>query len=132
VKTSEDFRDAAKRASEAVNLHILAHMPAGGGFPDWNGPQPWVAVRLSDGGSDGTLYPSKKAATDHQLHPHQCAYITIPPEGMTVEQARVMLRFTAQMYDAGVQLADPEMQVQPVVRREAIPSVIRALKEGKR
>jgi hypothetical protein len=125
-----DLKDAAKRCSEQVNLHILAHTRSGDMVPDWGSSTPWVAIRLSDGGSDGILYDSKRQATEHQLHPHQCAYITVPPEGMTPEQARVMLKFTKQMYDAGVQLADPDMQVQPVVRKEAIPSVIRALKRG--
>lgn len=127
----EDWTDAAKRCSDVVTLHIQAHTTGADMLPDWGMHAPWIAVRLSDGGSDGNLYDTKKQATEHQLHPHQCAYILIPPEGMTPEQARIMLKFTAQMYDAGVQLADPDMQVQPVVRKEAIPSVIRALKRGR-
>jgi hypothetical protein len=127
----EEWSEKARRCSDAVTLHIQAHTTSADMMPDWGTKAPWIAVRLSDGGTDGNLYDTKKDAVVHQLHPHQCAYILIPPEGMTPEQARIMLKFTAQMYEAGVQLADPDMQVQPVVRKEAIPSVIRALKKGR-
>jgi hypothetical protein len=110
--------DRARRVSDQVTLHILMHVPPGDSIPDWNGPQPWIAVRLSDGTSDGNLYPTKKDAVRHQLHENQCAYLTIPPDGMTVRQAHSYLKYTQQMYENGMRLADPDLQVQTPVRAE--------------
>lgn len=123
--------DRARRCSDTVTLHILAHTSAGDPFPDWNGPQPWIAVRLSDGTSDGKLYPTKRDAIRFQLYENQCAYLTIPPDGMTVRQAHSYLRLTEQMYNAGVRLADPDMQVQTPVRTETHPDLIRRLRRGR-
>jgi hypothetical protein len=122
--------DRARRVSEQVSLHILAHTTGADMVPDWNGPQPWIAVRLSDGTSDGNLYPSKAAAVSHQLHENQCAYFTIPPGGMTPLQAHVCMRFTQQMYENGIRIADPDMQVHVPPRPETHSDVIRQLKAG--
>lgn len=127
---TQDEIDRARRCSDVINMHVMAHQPAGGGLPDWNGATPWVAIKLSDGSSDGALYPSKAEAAKHQLHENQCAYITIPPDGMTVKQALVYLHFTQQMYENGVRIADPDMQVIAPVRAETMPHVIQQLKKG--
>ena len=127
----QQYSDRARRCADTVNMHILAHKPAEGGPVDWNGPTPWIAVNLSDGRSDGVLYSSKAEAIRHQIHETQCAYLTIPPDGMTYQQAEVYLKFTEQMYEAGVRLADPDMQVQLPVRAETNASVIAQLKEKK-
>lgn len=125
---SEQFSDAARRCSEQVALHVLAHT-SGGGFPDWNGAAPWIAVRLSDGGSDGNLYPSKGDAVRHQLVREQCAYIRIPPTGMNAAEAENQLRWVRALYAAGMDLADPDMQIEQPVRREAQAQVIQQIKE---
>jgi hypothetical protein len=127
---TQDEIDRARRCSDVVNMHVLAHVPAAGGPPDWNGPTPWVAIRLGDGSSDGVLYDSKAAAIKHQLHENQCAYVSIPPDGMTVKQALVYLHYTQQMYEAGLRLADPDMQVHVPLRPETMPGVIQQIKES--
>jgi hypothetical protein len=119
--------DRARRLSDQVTLHILAHTTGADMVPDWNGPQPWIAARLSDGSTDGILYPTKAEAIRHQLHEKQCAYLTIPLDGMTVEQARVYLKYTQQMYDNGLNLADPEMQVHLPLRAETNADTIRGI-----
>lgn len=95
--------DAAKRCHEAVNIHLQILGAAAIGK--------WVAVRLSDGGSDMVLYDTKYDAVRHQFHEFWCAYVCIPPNGMSVADAEDFLRITRQMYDAGVRLADPDKHV---------------------
>lgn len=95
--------DEARRASDAVNLALVANAEASGR---------WIAIRLSDGGSDGVLYDRKADAVRHQLHETQCAYVKIPPTGMTPRQAAVFLTFNRQLYAAGYRLQDPDRDVQ--------------------
>lgn len=99
----QELRDAGKRTSEAVNIHLrMLGMEAVG---------KWVAVRLADGGSDHVLYDTKADAVRHQLHEFQCAYVCIPPLGMPPADAERYLTVTRQMYDAGVRLADPDKHI---------------------
>lgn len=95
--------DAAKRCSETVNMHLIAD-------PE-RAVNSWVAIRLSDGSSDNTLYDTKQAAVNHQIHETQCAYIMIPPTGMTLKQAENFLKLNRQLYAAGMRLSDPDKQV---------------------
>jgi len=97
------YSDAARHASEAVNLHVLVDPHGCIGK--------WVAVRLSDGKSDGNLYDTKAEAVDHQLHEQFCAYVCIPPGGMPPKDAEVYLRAMRQLADNGYRLADPDKHV---------------------
>lgn len=74
----------------------------------WEATKKWVAVRLSDGGSDGVLYDKRRDAIRHQLHEQQCAYICIHPGGMNPCQAEPVLKGARQAYDAGMHLIDPD------------------------
>lgn len=95
--------DDAKRCSEAVNIHLrVDHIHAIG---------KWVAIRLSDGGSDMNLYDTKEAAVRFQLDEFQCGYVCIPPNGMSVDDAQRWLDVTRRMRDAGVRIADPDKHV---------------------
>jgi hypothetical protein len=58
----------------------------------------WVAIRLSDGGSDGVLYPSKELAVSFQLHETQCAYLRVLAGGIPPREATSFLYHTAQLY----------------------------------
>ena len=93
------FSDEARRASDIINMHLVAN-PANAGK--------WVAIRLSDGGSDGVLYDSKGDAVRHQLHEQQCCYVCIPPTGMPPMEAEVFIRFNRHLYDAGFRMPDPD------------------------
>jgi hypothetical protein len=105
VTDLEEFKagiDRARRASEAVNLHVLAGAAGR-----------WMAIRLSDGGSDGHTYDNKAEAVRFQIHEKQCAYIRIPPDGMTPKQAKTsVLDFQEGLYNVGARLADPATQLQ--------------------
>jgi hypothetical protein len=93
-------QEAAKRCSEIVSLHLLADRE--------RAINSWIAIRLSDGGSDNILYDSKKDAIRHQLHETQCAYLKITPDGCPPRQAEIFLRANRQAYDAGLRFGDPD------------------------
>lgn len=95
--------DAARRASEAVNLHVI-----GGNVGRW------VAIRLADGTSDGIPYDTRSDAIAHQLHEQQCAYLVVTPDGITPENAARFLLLNRALYDAGYRLADPDMPGEPI------------------
>lgn len=117
------YDDRARRCSEAVTLAML------GQGTDVVGR--WLAVRLSDGRTDGNIYDLKADAVRHQLLPQQCAYVCIPLEGMTPRQAAIYLSFIEQLYDAGADLADPDRQVQMPASMEYHPGLIRAIRRGR-
>lgn len=84
------WHDKGQRCSDIVRQHLtddpeLARVS-------------WVAIRLSDGGSDGVLYPAKNIAVEFQLHPHQCAYLRILPTGIPPKEATSFLYHMAQLY----------------------------------
>lgn len=101
------YSDAAKRASDAVNGALAAH-----GENAWG---KWLALRLSDGSSDGVLYDRRSEAVRHQLHETQCAYVKIPPDGMSPRAADRFLAINRAMYDAGYRFADPEVDREPII-----------------
>lgn len=113
-------RDAAKRISDAVNLHLVANkqeiweVGTEGGF-DKHGSAVgrWIACKLSDGSSDGVLYETRNDAIKHQLHELQCCYIKIPFDGMSEKDAWHFLKIHRQVYDAGFKMTDPEGVVNP-------------------
>lgn len=89
--------EAGRRCSDIIRLHILAGMAG-----------QWAAIRLSDGGSDGIPYPSKKDAVRHQLHETLCAYVRIPRDDMPPAEAARFLGLNRLLYDKGLRLADPD------------------------
>lgn len=121
--TDQQFSDRARRASGAVTLAMLAQ---GRGIVGR-----WMALRLSDGGSDGNVYDRKSDAIRHQLHPKQCAYVCLTPEGMSPRQAENYLRFIEGLYSAGADLDDPDQQIAMPANREEIPGLLRAVRRGK-
>lgn len=102
--------EASKRVNDTYNLHRTAdvHGAIGG----------WFAAALSDGTSDGQLYPSKKSAIRHQHHNEMYyTYIQITPANMTVCAAEAMLTVARKMYDAGFRMTDPDdMRREPIKR----------------
>jgi len=102
--------DAAKRAYDVVQSTV-AHN-------DWDTltHYPYLAIRLSDGGSDGKLYATKAEAVRHQLHENLCAYYSFrnAPTGFSAlpmkgwREAAIFLAFNRAAYDAGFRLVDPD------------------------
>lgn len=93
------YSDAARRAADVINTHLLAD-PEG---TRWH----WVAIRLSDGGSDGVVYECKCAATEHQLHETQCMYVQIHPDGVTPKETEILLNMHRGMYLSSFKMPDP-------------------------
>jgi hypothetical protein len=97
--------DAAKRASDIVTAYAV-FVP----YDELIGK--WVAIRLADGGHDGTLYDSKRDAIRHQLDEYHCAYFSYrnAPAGMKAKEAQVWLDYHRAAYDRGFRVPDPDDQ----------------------
>jgi hypothetical protein len=112
--------DAGKRASEIVTMHAIA-----------GGAGKWVALRLSDGGSDNVLYDSRTDAIRHQFYEEYCAYVMVAPGGMSSREGTEWLAFNRSLYDAGWHLADPDHANINPVRLEDAKSKMRQLAANK-
>lgn len=95
----EIFSSAAHRCSDIITLAaVTGHAGR------------WVAIRLSDGGWDKTIYDTRADAVRHQFHEQLCAYVRIAPSGMKPREAQAFLDYHRKLYDAGFRLPDPEFQ----------------------
>lgn len=83
------WSDKGRRCSDIVTQHLTDD-------PECVGS--WIAVRLSDGGSDGVIYPTKTIAVMFQIHETQCAYLRILLGGIPPREATSFLYHTAQLY----------------------------------
>ncbi len=99
----EIYSDEARRASDIINAYVA--------FMDRDElRQKWIAIRLSDGGYDGTLYESKRDAVKHQIDEYLCAYVSFRnlQQGTSPREMEVFLRFNRDAYDHGFRLPDPD------------------------
>jgi hypothetical protein len=115
------YSDAAKRCSDLVTLHATC-----------GSVTRWVAIRLSDGGSDGAVYDSRAEAISHQLRPEYCTYVCVPPGGMAPKEAEAVLWYWRQLVDANVRDDDPAqpMPLMPLTRRD-VRRQLQILKKGR-
>lgn len=98
-----EYSDAAKRASDNINAYIT--------FMEWDElKRKWMAIRLSDGGYDGTLYDSKQDAVRHQSDQYTCAYVAFRNlvQGARPSEMELFLKFNRDAYAAGFRLPDPD------------------------
>ena len=101
--TGPSISDDAKRASDIVNGYYA--------YMKWEElKNKWVAIKLADGGSDHTLYDSKRDAVRHQSDEFVCAYVALRncPNGISPLEMERFLAFTRGAYDAGMRLPDPD------------------------
>ena len=115
------FSDAAKRCSDIINATAIIENEAK------NFTERWVAIRLSDGGSDGVVYDTRANAVKHQSDEFLCAYILVPPTGMSPREAEIFMTYHRKLYDAGFRLPDPVSVIAPVTN-EGVVSQLRALR----
>ena len=89
--------DTAKRMYDAVSLHYHALSM------DEIMARRFVAIRLSDGGSDNTAYESRQAAINHQLGTdrNRYAYFQLPPACPSVRECATLMGYFRRCYDAG-------------------------------
>lgn len=102
--------DPARRASDTVNLHVLAGHAG-----------KWVAIKLHDGTSDGTVYDLKRHAVRFQLHEHMCMYVQMPPDGLSPGAAERLLKIHRNLYDSGFRLTEPDAEVGLPYSSEDVP-----------
>lgn len=106
--------DDGKRLSEAVRKAIAA-----------GGRERWIAARLSDGGTDGNVYDTRRDAVRHQLHEDQCCYVLVPPGGdMPPHEATAYLKFHRLRQEAGISMVDPEAQAPAPLMAPAVGIVV--------
>jgi hypothetical protein len=120
--------DAAKRISDAVNMHF--HIM---GF---DCKRFWIACRLEDGKGGETLYDNKRDAVRHQIDEFRCIYICLTGAPMGVCEAEILLRTHRLAYSNGYRLADPDTAAggRDIIPRVALQhrlTTIRALEKGK-
>ncbi len=111
--------DEGRRCSDIVRQAIV----------DGNAGR-WVAIRLSDGGSDGICYDRRRDAVRHQLHENQCAYVQVPRDDMSPREASDFLTIQRKIYDAGCRIADPDgpdLEIVTPTRREDVWAAVAAL-----
>jgi hypothetical protein len=97
------YSDEAKRASDIINSYRT--------FIPWDELRnKWLAIRLSDGGHDGTLYDSKRDAVRHQSDEFLCAYVCFRNliRGSSPREMELFLKFNRDAYDSGFRLPDPD------------------------
>jgi len=97
--------DAAKRAYDHI-METVTHndLSVRLGYP-------WMALRLSDGDSDGRMYETRRECVRNQVHEQQCAYFSfrLEPGGFrTPRDAAIFLAFYREAYDSGFRLTDPD------------------------
>jgi hypothetical protein len=106
VMTYATAPDRTRRAWDEVQVHVHALGADAGGH--------WVAIRLSDGGTDHIAYPSKVDATRHQLHERQCVYVCLPPFGyLSIMELHQFITLGERIYAAGGRLSDEGTHIHP-------------------
>lgn len=100
-----DEMECGRRMADAINLALIV---GGGGQ--------WMAIRMSDGGSDSTLYETRADAIRHQFHETLCCYVRLN-ESISAEEAVIFLRWNRQLYDTGHRMPDPD-EVAAEARRQ--------------
>lgn len=115
------FSAEAHRCSDIINLAVISGQVGR-----------WIAIRLSDGGWDGTVYDHRADAVSHQLHENLCAYVQVVPGGMNPQEAQAYLDYHRALYDEGFRLPDPEFQppLMPLTARDQMRQ-IRTLTKGR-
>lgn len=104
LEATTEETDAARRLMDSVNLHVLAQNAELGNGRDRPG---YVAVRLADGTSDGTLYDTRADAVRHQPDPWYC-YVKVGRSAMQLKEAWVYLQYMRQAAATGHVLAEEE------------------------
>jgi hypothetical protein len=85
----------------------------------------WMAIRMSDGGSDNVIYDHRRDAVSHQFHEQLCCYVKVFPGGMTAQECAGFLEYHRAAYDAGFRLPDPEFQppLMPLTKSDQVKQI---------
>jgi hypothetical protein len=100
LTATEEEWSAARRVADAVNEQLVRHgAEAHGRF---------IAVKLSDGRTDGVLYDTRADATRHQSDPY-CFYVKVHVGGMQPREAWTVLVYARQAKEAGIVFTEEEV-----------------------
>jgi hypothetical protein len=81
----------------------------------------YIAVRLSDGGSDGAVYDTRADAIAHQVNsPSRCAYFRVPFDRWSAATCDVLLWYVRCAYDNGVREDPAHALIIPQGREELV------------
>lgn len=91
-----ELLDPAKKCADAMNEAMMAGVPG------------WVAIKLSDGTSDGRVYEDRADAIRFQLHERQCMYLQVQRLPMPIPDAAHLLKVHRGMDKEDLTMAHPE------------------------
>jgi hypothetical protein len=98
--------DAGKRMSDIINAKVA--------FTPWDQlVHSWMAFKLENGDSDGTLYDTRTDAVNHQLDEKLCAYFFMRQAqgGVNPTDCQLFLNVHRQIYDSGGRMAESPQDV---------------------
>lgn len=114
----QELTDAANRMRDAVNLHVVA-----GALGVRERHLQWLAIRLEDGRSDGTVYESRRDAVRHTMNREKgWFYAKVGAESMGEREAIIVLQMARQAFRNGVVFAEEEPIV-PMLSELAAPYI---------
>lgn len=93
--------DAARRMADQINNRLA--------FSGWEIRNSWMAFKLDDGSTTGTLYDSRIDAVRHcdeKYHAFFCFRNAL--SGVTPKDCQIFLNMNRHAYDAGGHLVDPD------------------------
>lgn len=99
-----DLQEVGNRAYEVVMLHLTVNQW-------WEIKEKYIALRLSDGGSDGVLYDTHRDAVRHQIHEQQCYYLSfrnLGAGGVNKREIAIVMHMARKAYTAGMRFVDPD------------------------
>jgi hypothetical protein len=118
----QELTDAANRMRDAVNLHVVA-----GTFGVRERHLQWLAIRLEDGRSDGTVYESRRDAVRHTMNREKgWFYVKVGADSMGERAAIIVLQMARQAFRNGVVFAEEEPVV-PMLSELALPFIPRTI-----
>lgn len=118
----QELIDAANRMRDAVNLHVVA-----GTLGVRERHLQWLAIRLEDGRSDGTVYESRRDAVRHTQNKEKgWYYVKVGAQSMSEREAIIVLQMARQAFKRGVIFAEEEPVV-PMLSELTRPYIPRTL-----
>lgn len=100
----QELIDAANRMRDAVNLHVVA-----GTLGVRERHLQWLAIRLEDGRSDGTVYETRRDAVRHTMNKSRgWMYVKVGASTMGEREAILVLQMNRQAFAKGVVFAEEE------------------------
>lgn len=102
-RITPELVEAGKRASDMANSFLAWYSP----FDIRN---KWLAFKLEDGSSDGTLYDSKRDAVRHQSDERRCAYFSFRNclGGTNAREMAIFILWNRDAYERGFRMPDPD------------------------